>query len=248
MDIKKTLYRIYWLIQRVIVPSLRSSQELYKDVLDSYVNPGTKWLDLGCGRQILRSWLSEEESHLVENCEMITGIDYDIASLKEHKNISLKVRGDIGTLPFKSNSFDLVTANMVVEHLKNPDVQFQEVSRILKPGGIFIFHTPNVFGYSAIMGRLVPNILKSKLVHFLEERKGEDVFKTYYNANSRGRINNLVKIASFDAVKIKMVLTSGVFVFVPPLVVLELIWIRILMTSLFRPLRANIIAILRKRQ
>lgn len=142
MDIRKTFYKIYWNLQGIIVPTLKYSQYLYEDILKLHVNANIKWIDLGCGHRILPAWRSDEEKQLVRNCKMIIGIDYDLYSLRNHKNIFLKIRGHITKLPFRDSSFDLVTANMVVEHLESPDVQFQEVNRILKPGGVFIFHTP----------------------------------------------------------------------------------------------------------
>ncbi len=38
--------------------------------------------------------------------------------------------------------FDYVTMLAVIEHLPNPEFVFKEVSRILKPGGLFVFTTP----------------------------------------------------------------------------------------------------------
>lgn len=246
MNIRKAFHKIYWRIHRIIAPTLKYSQDLYEDTVKSHTHPDIKLLDLGCGHQFLPHWRSEEEKRLVENCKMIVGIDYDLHALKNHKNILLKVRGDITTLPFKDNFFDLVTANMVVEHLDNPDVQFQEVNRVLKHGGIFVFHTPNVFGYALIMRRLVPNILKNKFIYFLQGRKEKDIFNTYYKANTRKRISHLAKTTGFEVVKIKMVVSCAQFIIIIPFVILELLWIRILMTKLFKPLRTNIIAVLRK--
>lgn len=247
MDIRKAFFKIYWGIQSVIAPTLKYSQYLYEDILKSYVNPNIKWLDLGCGHKILPHWRLEQEKQLVRNCKMIVGIDYDLFSLKNHKNIFLKARGDVTKLPFRNNIFDLVTANMVVEHLDRPDIQFRDINRILKPEGIFVLHTPNALGYTTIMGKLISGILKNKLIYHFDGRKEEDVFDTYYMANTKKRINNLAKITGFEILKIKMIVSSAKFVIIPPLVILELIWIRILMTQIFKPLRTNIIAILRKR-
>jgi len=36
-----------------------------------------------------------------------------------------------------------------------------EVRRILKPNGIFLFHTPNALSYATLMARMVPEALKS---------------------------------------------------------------------------------------
>jgi len=246
MDIRKSFYKIYWKIQKVIVPGLKYSQDIYEEVIKTYVKPNVEWLDLGCGHRILPPWRGKEERMLIGNCKNIVGIDYDLHSLKKNNSIHGKVRGNITELPFKNNSFDLITSNMVIEHLDNPDVQFAEINRVLKIGGIFVFHTPNKYGYAVILKQFVPNILVEKLVFLLEGRKEDDVFETHYKANSRRKIDNLVKNNGFDIIKVKYLVTSAQFIIFPPLVILELIWIRILMLNICKQLRTNIIAILRK--
>lgn len=47
-------------------------------------------------------------------------------------------------LPYGDGEFDLVIALEVVEHLESHRVLFTEVSRILRPGGVFVFSTPNI--------------------------------------------------------------------------------------------------------
>ena len=246
MDSRKIIYKIYWKIQDIIVPTLKYSQYLYEEVLKSYINPNITWLDLGCGHQILPSWRLNAEKYLVRNCKTIVGVDYDFHSLKKHKSISLKVRGDISKLPFKNNAFDLITANMVVEHLDNPENQFQEVNRVLKPGGIFLFHTPNILVYTTIMAKLIPKILKPKLIWLLQGRKEEDIFNTYYRANSKNKIIKLAQMAGFEVTKIKLIVSCAQFAIIPPLAIFELIWIKILMSRYFKSFRTNIIAILKK--
>ncbi|AXD09270.1 class I SAM-dependent methyltransferase [Salmonella enterica] len=47
---------------------------------------------------------------------------------------------DITNLPFNDNSFDLVISNFGVQHFYNIEQSFSEISRILKPDGIFSFY------------------------------------------------------------------------------------------------------------
>jgi ubiquinone/menaquinone biosynthesis C-methylase UbiE len=230
----------------VITPSLRYSQYLYEDVLSQYVNPDVTWLDLGCGHQILPAWREQEERRLVAKCGIIVGIDYDLASLKKHRNIEMKARANITLLPFQNNSFDLITANMLVEHLNDPESQFREISRVLRPGGVLIFHTPNAAGYFIAMARRVPEALKGKLIYLLDGRKQEDVFLTHYKANSPETIRKLAADCGFEVVKIRMIVTDALFAVVPPLALIELIWIRLLLTKRLKEFRTGIITILRK--
>ena len=126
------------------------------------------------------------------------------------------MRGDITQLPFKNDQFDLVTSNMVVEHLDNPMVQFQEINRILKSDGFFIFHTPNALGYTTMISKLIPAFLNKKLINLLEERKENDIFDTYYRANTKKRIVDIAQTAGFEDINVIMVVTGAQFAIIPP--------------------------------
>ena len=247
MNIKNILCKNYFKIEKIIAPGLKYSRDIYEEVFKSYINPNVLWLDLGCGRQMLKSWKLQEEIELIGNCKAIVGLDYDFDSIRKHKTIVNRVRGDLSFIPFKNNSFDVVTSNMVVEHLRDPEFFFRDVYSILKPGGIFIFHTPNVFGYTTILARLVPDIIKNKLVEVLYGRKEEDVFPAYYKANSEKEIRKLVKLSGFKLKKIRMIATCAQFFVVLPIAIIELIWIRIIMMKPFRVLRTNMIVVLEKK-
>jgi ubiquinone/menaquinone biosynthesis C-methylase UbiE len=230
----------------MIAPRLLYSQAIYEEVLREHVRDGITWLDVGCGQKILPTWRNAQEKEIVARCRQIVGIDFDMVSLCKPSNIKDKTRGEIKALPFRNESFDLVTANMVVEHLREPRIQFEEIKRVLKPRGLFIFHTPNVFGYPTILGRLIPESLKAKLIHFSEGREDEDVFPTYYRVNSRKKIYETADKAGFKVRKIKMLTSTGLPMLAafPPLSILELLCKRLLLTSALASLRDNIIAVL----
>lgn len=46
-------------------------------------------------------------------------------------------------LPLKAESFDCAVLQEVIEHLESPAHIVREISRILRPGGIFVMTTPN---------------------------------------------------------------------------------------------------------
>ncbi|MFT4678128.1 MAG: SAM-dependent methyltransferase [Flavobacteriales bacterium] len=54
------------------------------------------------------------------------------------------VKGDAENLPFEANTFDVAIMDAVLEHVPSVHKSFEEVSRVLRPGGIFI-------GYVAFM-------------------------------------------------------------------------------------------------
>jgi SAM-dependent methyltransferase len=240
--LRNTFYRLYLATQRRLAPTLKYSQLIYEDEVSCRLKHDITWLDVGCGHHILPPWRQPQELALVSRCQTVVGLDPCLPALQMHGSIKRLVAGDISRLPFADGAFDLATANMVVEHLSDPLGQFCEVRRVLKPGGRFLFHTPNAFSYFCLMRRLVPSRLNKHLVRLLDGRPEEDVFPVQYKSNTAGRINDLARLTGFRVKRIKMLVSSPVFLFVPPVMVIELLLLRLLMLKSFKRWRTNIVA------
>lgn len=246
MGWREACTKFYRAAQKMIAPDLKYSQLLYEQVLFDR-SPGKEiWLDLGCGRGFLPPWREEQERDLAKRPKALIGMDYDDASLRDNKTIDRKVRGDVSCLPFRDGVFDLVTSNMVFEHLKEPQAQLRDIFRTLKPGGELVFHTPNSRGYGPFLATLLPEAMKDRIIWYLQRRKPEDVFPTYYRINTTNEIERLAASSGFELSSVRLIVSTPLFIMIPPLLVLELLLIRLLMTDLGRPLRSNIIAVLKK--
>jgi ubiquinone/menaquinone biosynthesis C-methylase UbiE len=243
---RAALYRLYWKMQPAIAPGLEDSQYTYECMLARTVAGTSRWLDLGCGHHLLPPWRTEQEIRLICGANLVVGIDYDHLSLTKHQTIGNLVRGNISRLPFADGTFDLVTSNMVFEHLEHPEQQLREIWRVLAPGGQLIFHTPNKFGYATWMARMVPEAVKDKFVLFFQGRAEEDVFPAFYRINTPQSIHRLATQAGFAKIEIKHTCAFAQFVVIPPLALLELFWIRFLMSKSGRRLRPYLITTLEK--
>ena len=243
---RTSLYHAYSRVESKICPGLKYSQYYYEETLGEALRQNATWLDLGCGHHVLPMWREKQEAELVRRARLAVGLDYDWPSLLKHRSIKNRVRGNISTLCFKAEAFDLVTANMVMEHLDSPDVQYREVFRILKPGGLFVFHTPNAYGYTTISARMIPEAMKAGLIKVLDGRASEDVFKTHYRSNTEDQICRLAQATGFEVERIHYIASSAKFAVILPIAVLELLWIKLLLTNSFRKLRTNLIVILVK--
>src|SRR3954468_13895269 len=98
VQVRRQLYNIYNKLRNVITPGLRNSQFAYRDTLAECANAQTKWLDLGCGHNLLPAWMPnalEEERKLVAQSGQVFGIDADFANLRLHETINLRVYGNI---------------------------------------------------------------------------------------------------------------------------------------------------------
>lgn len=97
-------------------------------------------------------------------------------------------------LPLDSESFDLVVADYVLEHVNAEDAPAlaADVMRVLKPGGWFAARTPNKWGMIGLGARAIPNSLHVRMLNRLQPgRKAEDVFPTRYAMNTRRDLQRL---------------------------------------------------------
>ncbi len=85
----------------------------------------------------------------------VHGID---ASDEVHGNVHLKTTSVLqnGRFPHPDVSFDLAVSNYVVEHVQDAGEHLREVQRILKPGACYVFRTPNLLHYVALVSRFTP--------------------------------------------------------------------------------------------
>ena len=98
---------------------------------------------------------------------------------------------------FLNESFDLVYSRSVMEHVEEPARAFAEIHRVLRPGGHYIFLTPNKHDYASITARFVPNRLHGRIVNFLTGRAERDIFPTFYRANTKHDISQMAQEAGF---------------------------------------------------
>ena len=97
--------------------------------------------DIGCGAGFLTNDLAQTYAE-------VHGLDASQSSLEiaESRDSSGNVRYQLGNayqLPYENQSMDIVCAMDFLEHVDNPKQVISECARILKPGGLFFYHTFN---------------------------------------------------------------------------------------------------------
>jgi 2-polyprenyl-6-hydroxyphenyl methylase/3-demethylubiquinone-9 3-methyltransferase len=102
---------------------------------------GARVLDVGCGGGFLSNYLAREGFE-------VSGIDASPESLlvATHHDETRSVcyqSGNALALPYATASFDAVCAMDFLEHVEAPGAVIKECSRVLRPGGVFFFHTFN---------------------------------------------------------------------------------------------------------
>src|SRR5579872_1987432 len=133
-----TLQNSYRARYRAMRPGWLSSGDQLEVIVRGLAKPETRVLDLGCGRGGVVELVWRE-------VKLAAGLDPDAPSLAEHRAAGMPViRGTGESIPFAGESFDLVVSVWVLEHLRDPMATFREVRRVLRPGGHFVFLTPNL--------------------------------------------------------------------------------------------------------
>ena len=132
------------------------SEEKRSQLFKKWMGENKKVLDMGCRDGILTR-------HFIEQNE-VTGLDIDKQALeacRENLNIETKWADFSLQIPIPTSSFDVVVAGEVIEHLPYPEITIAEISRILKPEGLFIGSVPNSYH---LKNRL--RVLKGRLIDY----------------------------------------------------------------------------------
>jgi SAM-dependent methyltransferase len=173
-------------------PSWTDSVSRYRALIGSVAAPGTRILDLGCGRNGLHG---DDLACAPET--VVVGLDPDRQALEANRVVTHRVIGSGEDLPFAAASFDVVASAWVIEHLDHPGLVFAEVRRVLVNGGRFVFLTPNAWNYNAWMIRAVPHRWHGVLTRRLYGRGEGDAYPVRYRANSAASLHRLLNAAGF---------------------------------------------------
>jgi SAM-dependent methyltransferase len=179
-----------------------AKSEAYAALIAEHLTPQTVWLDAGCGSRLLESDMDAAEDWLAGRCRVLVGMDYAVTG---HRNIRSLVGGSLYELPFADGSVDLVTCNMVVEHLDNPARAFAEVARCLSSTGAFVVKTPNVWNYgvmaNAAAARILPEGLRLRLAQGSDGRRDHEFFPVRYRANTMSTLTQRLERAGLQVHK-----------------------------------------------
>lgn len=111
------------------------------EIRSAYPTGQVSVLDIGCGAGFLANELARRGM-------TVTGFDASEESLAVARlhDVTKQVKyqqGDANSLPFAHESFDVACAMDFLEHVEQPAQIVAEAARVLRPGGLFFFHTFN---------------------------------------------------------------------------------------------------------
>jgi ubiquinone/menaquinone biosynthesis C-methylase UbiE len=130
-------------LEKIVVNSLIRSRSVARTVQRRFealsLCRGARVLEVGCGNGAAAIRLVDTFGFSV------TGLDVDPAQVAaarariRGRNLARFVVADAGALPFRDRSFEAVTTNMTLHHVPRWRDALEEMSRVLEPGGIFVF-------------------------------------------------------------------------------------------------------------
>lgn len=168
----------------------RWDDKMFRRDIEGCLKEGDTVLDLGAGRG------SKKEMDFRRPGVTVVGVDPDPVVLDNPQvDEARALEPPEYRIPYPENHFDLIFSNSVVEHLQDSRAFFQEVERVLKPGGTFLAKTPNRKHYVALVASLTPHWFH-EFYNKLRGREAKDTFPTTYACNSRAEV--LRDIASLE--------------------------------------------------
>jgi demethylmenaquinone methyltransferase/2-methoxy-6-polyprenyl-1,4-benzoquinol methylase len=102
-------------------------------LLRAGVTPGMRVLDVATGTGLVaRSAIA-----ILGDARAVIGLDPSVGMLREARRASAAplVQGQVETLPFPPERFDVLTFGYALRHVTDLEVAFTECRRVLKPGG-----------------------------------------------------------------------------------------------------------------
>lgn len=167
---------------------------LFRQRILAHLTPDKTVLDLGAGAGIV------EAMNFKGLAKQICGVDLD-PRVETNPMLDEGRVADAGGIPYPDQVFDVVFADNVVEHLADPNGVFREVYRVLRPGGVFLFKTPNKTHYMPTIARVTPHRFH-QFVNRLRGRAEVDTFPTLYRANSATDVKQVAAATGFEVTSI----------------------------------------------
>ena len=116
----------------VTLPALRQ-------LWSGWICPRGRVLEVGCGYGAMLHGL------LADGFDP-TGVDPSLRAVSFCRSRGLRVTvGAAPDLPFREKSFDLVIARHVIEHVAMPPAFVSALARLLRPGGVIVLETENIW-------------------------------------------------------------------------------------------------------
>ena len=155
-------------------------RRLLKLLLSSKIHENPLLLDVGCG-------VGSNLSLLDSMGFKVIGLDSEIYSLsltKRRFSAIPLINGNLLSLPFKTNSIEIIIASDVLEHLEEDTIGIKEIHRVLKQEGEAILTVPAfqfLWGIQDEVGSHKRRYSKNQFIKKIEREGFEVLRSSYFN-------------------------------------------------------------------
>ena len=179
-----------WHLIKKLYPNGKHPYDIYHDSICKYLRKQDTVVDIGCGST------APDLTRLSGLAGTLVGLD--LVPFRCGNEALHLINASALQVPLADDTADMVISRSVLEHLPDPSLAFQEVSKILKYKGHFVFLTPNLYDYSTVASMVIPSRFHARIVSWAEGRDADDVFPTYYRANTSHKIGQLASQAGLS--------------------------------------------------
>ena len=220
---------------------VNGTQEFH-DLCAAAIPRGARILEIGPGP-------SNKTSRFLATVGPLHGLDPDPAAAQNDALEGFeRLAGD--RYPFADGSFAACVSNYAIEHIPDADAHLAEVARVLEPGGVYVFRTPNRWHYVSLFSSLTPHWVHELLANRLRNLSADDhePYPTVYALNTRAAIERHAARAGLRVERLEHIEKEPSYGMVArPLFLAFMAYERVVnATERAAFLRSNILAVLRK--
>lgn len=164
--------------------------QIYTAAVLAECDASTVLLDLGCGREA--RWLRS----VAPRVGTAIGMDYEIAAGWNEPRRGLFC-GDAHQVPLAGGSVDVLSTMNTIEHFADPRRVFNEMFRVLRPGGHLFIVTVNLRFPPVALARFLPHCLRRRINAAATDSRPEDTFPVFYRANTTDKLQRIGTEAGF---------------------------------------------------
>ena len=215
----------------------------FHNLCSSVIPSGSEILEIGAGP-------SNETSVFLSSLGNLQGLDIDPdVQTNDALSAAHVLTGD--DYPFPDNTFDACVSNYVNEHISDPRRHLEEVCRVLKPNGVYVFRTPNRFHYTAVISHLTPHWFHKLVANRLRNlpATSHDPYPTRYRFNSRAAVERYADELGFTIDKFRRIEPEPLYGMSSRILFFSFLAYERTVNAheLLAGLRANILAVMRKK-
>lgn len=176
-------------------PGWRNGTEEFHEMCRRFITPPARILEIG------PSSGGQTSGFLAGLAGELVGLDVD-EEVKTNPHLTRAMTYEGSRFPVDDASFDAVVFDYVLEHVADPPALFREIHRVLRPGGVILFRTPNARHYVSLLGRVLPDRLS-----VWARRRPDDhrVYPRFFRCNTAHACRRRLAAAGFRIEALRLI-------------------------------------------